>query len=418
MLLYRLLSILFFPFIGICLYFRRLRGKENYDRFKERFGITNIKRKDGFLLWIHCASVGESNSAIPLVNKILDEYKHINILFTSGTVTSAIEIGKKTSSRVTHQFIPVDTYFSVKGFLNHWKPNLAIFFESELWPNLIIESKRLGCNLILANARLALESYRKWWFISRLGFNILNQFSLILCQSEKDKQLLQNFNVSSVKFLGNLKSIYLIPQINQVEFNRLKKVWGKRKIWVAASTHNGEDAIIIDVHKQLKEYIPNLLTIIVPRHINRTDKIKSLIPKSLNYSIRSQFRKMCDNDDIYIVNTMGELSLFYKLADISLICGSLVKNIGGHNPFEAISMGSAVLSGKFVDNFKESYEMLEKSNACIFVNNKEDIIMNLLKLFQDESLLKNMILNGSSIVKNNSNILNNTLDEIAPYIEI
>ncbi|MCE3254531.1 MAG: waaA [Rickettsiaceae bacterium] len=407
-LLYQLLSILFSPLIDLYLAFRKFKNKEDRTRFDERLGKAKITRPEGFLIWVHSASVGESKSALTLINDIVKKRPDANILITSGTVTSATEIAKNLPERTIHQYIPVDRFFAVKNFLKHWQPNLAIFVESELWPNLVVQTKKSGCPLFLVNGRISDSSFGIWKIFHKIGFNLLENFSAILAQSRIDQQKFINLGAKNIHFVGNLKSAAPALKVNENELENLRQQIGSRKFWLASSTHKGEEEIIIRTHQKIKKYFPDLLTIIAPRHINRLEEIIKLIPQGLKFAVRSK-KEAIGNSEIYLADTMGELGTFYSLCKISLICGSLIDNIGGHNPFEAVQLGSVILSGRYVKNNKEAFDDLEKSGCCVMIKDEEDLAENLLKIMEDENCHLSLLQNVKSLQGNSSEVLDKIL---------
>ncbi|MFT7087043.1 MAG: 3-deoxy-D-manno-octulosonic-acid transferase [Rickettsiales bacterium] len=414
---YQTLSVLLSPFITLYLLFRKFKKKEDQIRFSERFGYSKITKPNGSLIWIHSASVGESKSALTLAEKLLKQYPKINILMTSGTITSASEIGKNLPERTIHQFIPVDTLFAVKRFLKHWKPDLAMFVESELWPNLIIQTKKYACDLILINGRISDRSFKHWKILHKLNFNLLKNFSLCLAQSPIDRQKFIDLGIKNVQFVGNLKLASKPLKVNQDQLEKLKYQIGTRKFWFAASTHQGEEEIIIKAHQKLKEYFPELLTIIAPRHPNRIKEIVQLIPKDLKIALHSQNEEIT-NCDIYLVDVLGELGTFYSLSKISLIAGSMLENIGGHNPFEALQLESVILSGIYVKNFEEIYKNLKNTNACQMIKNEAELLFYILKIMKDKNDYSLRLKNTKNLSANNEKILENILEEISKIHEI
>jgi 3-deoxy-D-manno-octulosonic-acid transferase len=404
--LYQILSTILSPLAYLYLTFRKFKKKEDPLRIKERFGYSKIKRPEGFLIWIHAASVGESKSALTLAKGLLDRASKNNILITSGTITSAAQISKNLPERTIHQFIPVDTFFAVRRFLKHWNPDLAMFVESELWPNLITQTK---CPITLINGRISDQSFNNWKMLHKVGFNLLKKFSICFAQSQIDKGKFIDLGIKDVRFVGNLKSANEPLKVNNRKLEELKKQIGIRKFWLASSTHKGEEEILIKTHLKLKKYFPDLLTIIAPRHPNRINSILDLITKDLTMALHSKNQPI-GNCDIYLVDVLGELGTFYSLSNISLICGSLIDNIGGHNPFEAIQLESFVLSGGYVKNFQETYQDLVESKKCIIVKNEHELFISLKKIMNNESFFVDK--RNKKINTPNNEVLKNILDQI------
>ena len=417
MIFYQFFSILLSPLISLYLTFRKFKKKEDLSRFAERLGHNKINRPDGFLVWMHSASVGESKSALTLATALLKKYPHINILITSGTITSAAEIAKTLPERTIHQYVPVDKFFAVRRFLKHWQPNLAMFVESELWPNLIFQTKKLGCPLVLVNGRISNQSFKNWQTLHRFGFNLLKNFSMCFAQSCIDQQKFTDLGVKNVHFMGNLKASAPALKVNHDALKNLQQQIGDRPFWLASNTHKGEEEIIIRTHQKLKEYFPDLLTIIAPRHPNRLEEIIKLIPQNINAAIRSQ-NQTIGNYQIYLADTMGELGTFYSLSKISVICGSLIDNIGGHNPFEALRLGSVVLSGRYVKNNREIFDDLEKSQSCLMVKNEDELLFYLLKIMKDKNYHLSLLEHVKSTQNNSSEVPNNILKIIEKEMKL
>jgi len=369
--LYAILTILLAPIIRLYLQYRLYKGKEDAGRFRERLGYASKPRPAGKLTWFHCASVGESISVLPLIERLSDT----NILITSGTVTSAKllekEIAKRDGKTIIHQYVPVDTIFAVKRFLKHWQPDLAVWVESELWPNLVLQTK---CPMLLLNGRMSEKSYQKWRKMRPFIKSLLGKFTLVLPQTEHEK--FAELGAKNVRYIGNLK--YTAPPLSydEKELAKLQTQIGDKKIWVAASTHKGEEEIIKQTHEFIRKSYSDTLTIIIPRHPNRRNEIMAIFPdaglRSENSSIKS---------DVYIADTMGELGLFYSLSDIAFVGGSLIPH-GGHNPLEPAKLHCAVITGKYVHNFNEIYA--ELGDAVMYADDAKQLANTVIKLWKDE----------------------------------
>lgn len=374
-------------------------------RLKERFGNPTQDRPQGHVVWINAVSVGEANSALILVDEILRFSPNISILFTTTTLTSASVVAAKLpdfKGKVVHQFLPVDSYFCVKNFLNFWRPRVAIFVESEIWPNLIFEARKMGILTFLVNARMSKKSYAKWKFARRIGFDIFDYFSAIFAQTIDDKKRLTQLSNQEILLYGNLKSQAQNLDFNSAEFEKLKSQIGARHLFLAASTHKGEEEIIISTHQHLKKDFPDLLTIIVPRHPNRADEIKPLFGE-IKFAQRSKNQDIEDSTEFYLADSLNELGLFYRLANFAFIGGSL-QEIGGHNPFEAIKLGCAVISGRGVFNFKEIYKNLEVENACVMVKSTHQLIEAVKIFLSDENACKSTSNKASMLIESSDNI--------------
>ncbi len=413
MLIYRAISILLFPFLELYLFYRITQKKEDKKRLKERFGTATKSRPKGEVIWLHAVSVGETNSALILIDELLKSKQQISILFTSTTLTSAAIIAQKIpqfNDRVIHQFLPIDSYFCVKNFFNFWQPKMAIFVESEIWPNLIVTAKENGLTTFLVNARLSEKSAKRWRLAKIFGFKIFDYFDAIFAQSVDDQKRLQQLSNSEVLFYGNIKSQAQNLVFKAEELLRLKSQIGVRKFWLAASTHKGEEEFVLQTHQHLKKFFPDLLTIIVPRHPNRADQIKSIF-SNINFAQRSLNQNIVDTTEIYLADSLNEMGLFYSLAKFAFIGGSLTE-VGGHNPFEAIKLGCAVISGRNVFNFKEIYTRLEQHQACLMVNSGAELARKVAEFLHDDDLVKAISKRASELIASSEDIAKKIVDKI------
>ena len=354
-----LLVLIFSPIIIII---RIFLGKEDQYRFREKFGfyskINNIKDT----IWIHGASVGEILSIVPII-KIFEEDKKIRrILITSSTTSSSYIFSKFKFKKTIHQFYPYDLNFITKLFINHWKPKIAIFVDSEVWPNMFNNLHKKKIPLILLNARITNKSYKKWKYFPNFSKNIFNKITVALPQNTETKKYLKSLGTKNIKFLGNIK-FFGNTNKKKRQNTSLKKQFSNKKILCAASTHQKEEIFIARVHKELKPEIKNLITIIIPRHINRKNEIiKELKNLDLNFQLHTSAKKLNNNTDIYLVDTYGEATKFYSLSKLTFLGGSLIPH-GGQNPLEPVREGNFILYGPHIDNFKEVYKMLDKFNV-------------------------------------------------------
>jgi 3-deoxy-D-manno-octulosonic-acid transferase len=413
MLIYRTLSILLFPIFELYLFWRVYKKKEDKHRLKERFGKATQNRPDGDVIWLHAVSVGETNSVLILIDELLKNLPNTTILFTSTTLTSAAVIAKKLpefQGRVIHQFLPIDSYFCVRDFLNFWQPSRVIFVESEIWPNLIFEARVSGAEVFLVNARMSKKSAGRWHLARQFGFKIFNCFNAIFVQSEEDKKHFSNLAAGEVLFCGNLKSQARDLSFDLGELEKLKSQIGARKFWLAASTHNGEEQFVIETHRQLKKYFSDILTIVVPRHPNRAEEIKLLFGE-INFAQRSQNQNIASSTEIYLADTLGELGTFYRLAKFAFIGGSLFE-IGGHTPFEAIKLECAVISGRGVFNNKKIYQDLESANACVMLDSSEQLSEKVKECLQNEEVVRIMSSKALELIQNSENIAAKIVEKI------
>ncbi len=378
LLIYRFISIIFLPIIAIFLVIRIFKKKERLDRLGERFGFCGYKNRllndKDKIIWIHAVSVGEANCAFLLACELIKFSPNTQILLTTTTLTSAEVIAQKIASNnqpIIHQFLPIDVDFCIKKFLKFWQPKFIIFLESEIWPNTIAIAKSLAIPCFLVNARISKKSLKKWQKLKKIGFNIFDYFSIIFAQSSEEQRKLNLLSKNPVLFFGNLKAQISTSKINENDLEDLKKQICNRPIWLCSSTHKGEEEIILRVRDKLQREFKDLLTIIVPRHPLRINEIINLC-SNRQIAIRSKNQNILDTTEIYIADTLNELGIFYSLADFAFIGGSLLP-IGGHNPFEAINLDCAVITGLQVANFAEIYQELFANNGIIFARDEDDL---------------------------------------------
>lgn len=362
--LYRCMTLLGEPLINLLLWRRNLGGKEDPDRISERRGVTRAARPAGRLLWVHAASVGETLSILPMLRHLLERHPDLNVLVTTGTVSSARVLAKQLPERVTHQFAPADRGPWVRRFLDHWRPDLGVWIESELWPNLMLETHGRGIPMALVNGRMSARSYRRW----RLGRSsiarLLNCFRVILARDEESAQFIRDLGASHAICVGDLKQAADALIVDEAELARLRAAIGGRPVWLAASTHQGEEEAALEIHKKLREQFAGLLTIIAPRHADRRSQILSQLSNSgLNIACRSTGETPTPDTDIYLADTMGEMGLIYRLTAIAFVGGSMVPH-GGQNPLEPARLGCAILHGPHVGNFKSIYANLDAAGAA------------------------------------------------------
>jgi len=413
--LYRLAWKICYPFIELYLWRRRRQGKEDERRFDERLGVPSLPRPNGQIVWIHCASVGESASVLPLIDEMLQGNAWIHIMVTTGTITSAEFMAVRLPARAFHQYVPIDKPQFVEEFIDYWQPDLAIWVESEFWPNLLLATKQWGCPIILLNGRISDDSYEKWLKYHVSAKKILNCFDLVLPQSREDARKLKSLGAKRIKYMGNLK--YGAPPLphDVHELERLKKMIGQRFVWVAASTHPGEEEEVIRAHYKIKERMYSVLTIIVPRHPKRSQQIRDMIPQDLNVSTRSMNERITEDTDIYIADSMGELGLFYRLAPIAFIGGSLVPH-GGHNPIEAAHLDCAILTGPNMQNFAEIMLEFEKAVAVGVVYDANELASAVYELWTNPQKRVAMSRMAAKHVSKRGEILPSIIEEIEKFL--
>ena len=377
-LIYQLILILIILISPLIILYRILKNKEDSVRFREKFCFFSKSRKSGKLIWFHASSVGELMSILPIIN-YYENKKNINqILITSTTLSSAKILKKIKLKKTIHQFFPLDLIFFSRIFLNYWKPSMAIFVESEIWPSMYKFINKRKIPLILLNARITKKTFNRWYFFKKYSLSIFKNISASYPQNIETINYLKKLKVKIIKYIGNLKFIGN-PYENKKEFEKtLKSRLKKHLIWVAASTHDNEEILCAEAHMILKRKFKNLITIIIPRHINRVDKIFSdLKKKNLNIALHSSGAKDLKNVDIYLVDEYGLSENFYKISKTVFLGGSLI-NRGGQNPLEPARYGARILSGKNTKNFVDIYKFLKSLGISMVVNNPIDIAKSIV----------------------------------------
>ena len=389
--------------------YRIFNKKENPKRFLEKFSVNMKDRGKGNLIWFHCSSVGEFLSVIPLILE-LEKMKNIKkILVTTSTLSSSKIFEKYKFKKTSHQFYPLDNIYIIKNFLNHWKPSSAIFAESEIWPTMISELKRREIKIVLINARMSEKSFNRWFALKYFGKDILLKFSYIFPQNKETFLYFKKLGVKKLKFLGNLKFTSFdndeIKEVNKQQFKN-------RRILCSASTHNNEEEIFANLHIKYKKKIPNLITIIIPRHIERTSEISRMLErKNLKFVRHTEKKSNLKDCDIYIVDSYGISKSFYKISDIVFLGGSLVSR-GGQNPLEALRFGCNIIHGNYTFNFKDVYKMLEKERLSLKVSGSKDLEKKALILFKK----KNNSVKIKKLKSIGNTILNKNLSELKKII--
>ncbi|MGM4893691.1 3-deoxy-D-manno-octulosonic acid transferase [Tardiphaga sp. 839_C3_N1_4] len=411
---YRRLSAALAPLAPFLIKRRLKQNKEDPARLDERRGISQIERPTGPLVWIHGASVGEVLAAAALIERL--RALGMRILLTSGTVTSAEIIAKRFPTDIIHQYIPYDSPRFVARFLDHWKPSLALFIESDLWPNLIISAAKRRLPMVLINARMSQRSFPRWQKFSATIGALLGRFEICLAQSETDAERFSALGSRSVVVTGNLKLDVQAPPGDAVKLDKLMAVTRGRPIIVASSTHPGEEEIILETHKTLTSFFPKLLTVIVPRHAHRGADIAQMITVAgAQVALRSREELPHAGTDIYVADTMGELGLFYRLSPVVFMGGSLVPH-GGQNPIEAVKLGASVVHGPHVFNFTDVYEALDGAGGAKLADSSEQMVKQLGQMLGNEAARNAAIEAGHRVVERLSGALDRTLHALEPYL--
>jgi len=388
---YRYLTYFFFPIFITLIYFRSIFNKEDQKRFKEKIFSSHFRaHKDNNkkLVWFHAASIGECLSIMPLIDQINKENKNINFLITTVTLSSSSLLEKKLKNynNITHRFFPLDVKILVEKFLFFWKPDLVCFVDSEIWPNFLFEIKKQKIPLVLVNARITKKTFNRWRVISNFAKKVFNNFDLCLAASEESKNNLNKLQVKNLKYIGNLK--YAARNKLEELGNSNKKILDNFKTWCAVSTHNDEEIIILKTHLEIKKKYNNILTIIIPRHIDRSSFIKNLSSKlNLNSQVLNDGDLIDFKTEILIINSFGVLSKYFNYCKNIFIGKSFLKrleNVGGQNPIDAAKFGCKIFHGPYVYNFKEIYEHLRSLGVAKKVNNQVELAAEINQNLEDQ----------------------------------
>ena len=411
---YKIVTSALSPLIHAWLRIRMLQGKESRERIGERFGFTKLARPQGTLLWLHAASVGEANSVLFLIEQIQARFPDVNILLTTGTVTSAKLIEKRSPKNVIHQFVPVDTSEATNRFLRHWRPDIGFWVESELWPNLIINAKARGCFMLIINGRMSVRSYNSWQkFAVLMIYQMLNCFELVFAQNENDAQRFRALGARNVRCVGNLKYDAAALPCNEADLFSLQQAIGVRQLWLAASTHYNEEEELAKTHNILAATHPDLLTIIAPRHPSRGEEIAKMLSAHGKTALRSRGDKITADTKFYIADTLGELGLFYRLSEIVFMGGSLIKH-GGQNPLEATRLRCCCITGPHTENFSDIYAEMENLSICLRVQNAAELASKINNLMHDSDLLTGMQMKAKEWLQGKIGAATKIIDIIAP----
>jgi 3-deoxy-D-manno-octulosonic-acid transferase len=412
--LYQTLSSAVVPFAPALINRRLKKGKEDPARVQERRGMSEDVRPQGPLVWIHGASVGEVLAAAALVERLraLD----IRILLTSGTVTSAAMVAKRFPADIIHQYVPYDSPRYVARFLDHWRPGLALFIESDLWPNLILSSAARRLPMVLINGRMSHRSFPRWRRVTATISALLSRFDICLAQSELDAERFAALGSRNVVTTGNLKLDVPAPPADPAKLDRLLAMTRGRPIIVAASTHPGEENILLEAHRRLARFFPSLLSVIVPRHPHRGEAIaRTVAAARLHGALRSREELPSATTDVYVADTMGELGLFYRLAPIVFMGGSLIEH-GGQNPIEAVKLGASIVHGPHVFNFSDIYDALDNAGGARRADTIEALVKQLGQLLADPAARESSIAAAAQVVDELGGALDRTLIALEPYL--
>jgi 3-deoxy-D-manno-octulosonic-acid transferase len=416
--LYRATTTALGPVLALYLARRMARGKEDRERFAERQGRAARPRPKGPLLWVHAASVGEAMSTLSLIDRLLVERPSLSVLVTTGTVTSARLLATRLpAGRAWHQYVPVDRPAYVRRFLDHWQPDLALWVESELWPTLVSETHRRGVPLLLLNGRMSQRSFRGWQRLPGLIAPLLAAFDLCLAQDAVQAERLKHLGATAPATVGDLKAAAPPLPVDEEELARLAAPLVGRPLWLAASTHEGEEEAVADAHLALARAHPGLLTSIAPRHPVRGAAIAAeLAARGLGVARRSQDEAIAADTDVYLADTLGELGLFYRLAGIAFIGGSLSAK-GGHNPLEAALLDCAILHGPDMANCADVARRLAEAGATVAVGDASALAAAVGRLLADPIERAARAAAAAGIAAENGAVLDAVMARIAPWLD-
>jgi len=414
---YSVLTTLAAPFIERLLSRRLESGKEDPERIAERRGVPSLPRPDGALVWVHAASNGEAMSALPLIERMLARNATLHVLITTGTLTSARLLADRLPGRAIHQFAPIDRTSWVRAFLTHWKPDAAVWVESEFWPALIWETRQRGVPTALVNGRVSRKSLDRWQRLPGLSKDLIAGFEPCLGQSETDAEALRALGAANACFVGNLKRSGAPLPVDTSILNSVRAGIGNRPVWLAASTHPGEEEFVGEAHLMLRDKFPDLLTILVPRHPARGEEIATAFQKSgLRVTCRTKNETITEQDEILIADTLGELGLFFRLAPVALIGGSLAGGHGGHNPLEAARLRCVPLFGPDMANFREIAQDLTDAVGAATVHNAMELANAVESLLNDSEACDLRAAAALSVAEDGTQAVDRVLDRLSEIL--
>lgn len=415
---YRMLTDLGGPVIDIYLRRRLEQGREDRERFGERRGRTSQPRPVGRLVWCHAASLGEAASFLALIERLREVYPQTHILITTGTVTSAKMLAGRLPIGVLHQYVPVDRMPFVRNFLDHWKPDLALWVESELWPNMLAELRARKIPAILLNGAMSENSFRSWYRFKGWAKEILSTFSLCLTQTEDDQSRFAALGAKPVRCVGNLKYAGRILPCDEAALAEIKKQIEDRPVLLFASTHRDEEVMALEAHKKLQEQWPQLLTILVPRHARRGDEVARKISESgMSFARRSQGQVLTAETEIYLADTMGELGLFYRLSRMMVMGGTFVP-VGGHNLIEPAQLGCAIIMGPYVHTQSEVAAGLMDKEAAFSLRGENEISFTVNQLLASPQLRDRTSYNARILAEEKRSVLNHVMQALEPWLDV
>lgn len=400
------------PIATLWLNARARSGKEDSERLQERHGRYTRERPTGPLVWLHGASIGESGVALQIADAMASRDPHLSFLISSGTRTSAELVAKRAGMRARHVYAPVDRASAVRRFLAHWRPDLGVFVESDVWPNLILEAQQAGVPLALANARMSPKTLARWRTWNATGERLFGAFRVALAADARTAEALSALRHAPTPVVGNLKLAADPPRVDEVQRASLEAEIGARPRWLAASTHEGEDEIVLAAHAKLRETYPDALLIIAPRHPARGEAIAALAGGA---PLRSK-REAIGAAPVYVADTLGELGAFYMLAPAAFVAGSLLPHLKGHNPIEAAKLGANIVVGPYVESFEDIYDALFAAHGAERAATPDAIARAIAALWSSADLRRASAQAASAIVESGGAALDATVAQLCALL--
>ncbi len=415
--IYRGAGTLATPWIRRHLKQRAARGREDPDRLPERLGRASLARPAGRLVWLHASSVGESLSLLALIDSLQRRWPATRLLLTTGTVTSARLMAERLPADVLHQYVPIDQPAAVRRFYDHWQPDLGLIVESELWPNLLLSAQERRLPLVLINGRISAQSHRNWGRARHLIRRLLACFALVIAQSPEDQARFKDLGATDCRYLGNLKFAAAPLAAQSEKLAAVEAALAGRPRWLAASTHPGEEAQIGRVHHRLAAGLPDMVTLIVPRHPQRGPEVAALLQnQDLSVALQSRGEGITGETQIYVADSLGEMGLWYRIAELVFVGNSLGPK-GGHNPLEPARLNCAVLIGPHSGNFAQITADMQAAGALRQVADAVDLSAALLELMQNPEASRTLAQAGRRFAASQSEVLQAIVEAIAPILE-
>ncbi len=412
---YRWVGVAAYPLVGTYVAVRATRGKEQHARRGERYGRASLPRPPGPLVWVHAVSVGETGAVVALVNRL--RAHGIEVVLTTGTVTSATLARERFGDTVLHQYVPLDLKPAVSRFLDYWKPDLAIFAESEIWPMTILELGARRIPQVLINGRMSDRSFKRWQRRMALAESLFENFAHVAAQTDKDGERFRALGARPVSVTGNLKVDVPVPTIAPADQASVQMAIGKRPVWLAVSTHEGEEKVAANVHAMLRKRWPGLLTVIVPRHPPRCDDVETMVRQmGLTVARRTRDGFPRQDDEIFLGDTIGEMGLYLRMGGIAFVGRSLMAE-GGQNPLEPAMLGCAVLTGPNIANFEEIYGRFHEARAARVVEDEMMLAKAVNYLLGNETHCKAMAQAGRRVLGEMEGALERTWTTLIPYVQ-